>query len=150
MHRRSWNELAVANWEEKPKKDRGPKPRSLSKFKEHKFTAPPKPKEISHPACIQEPKKPVKSAYPEKPKQRPKTWRRLPVQSTESPPDENEPQVGGLNVGLEAEEGGPTAAQFRSRQPAKHNSDASTLVYTTSGRQIDQSALERFGNGGRF
>ena len=73
------HELAIANWEEKPKKERGPKPRPPSKFKEHKFSAPPKPKEISHPGKYQNPKKPVKPKYPDKPAMRNKTWRRLPV-----------------------------------------------------------------------
>lgn len=118
------HELAVANWEEKPKKDRGPKPRSLSKFKEHKFTAPPKPKEISHPGMYQEPKKPVKSAYPEKPDKRPKTWRR---------PPRNRPKVAQIRMkgkwinsmwDRDQRKDVPLPEGWEPRKPAPHTSGA--------------------------
>jgi hypothetical protein len=118
------HELAIANWEEKPKKERGPKPRPPSKFKEHKFSAPPKPKEISHPGKYQNPKKPVKPKYPDKPEKRNKTWRRLPV---------NRPKVRQMRLNhnwvdsmwdWKQKKEVPLPANFDQRQPAKHNSDA--------------------------
>ena len=117
-------ELAIADWEEKPKKERGPKPRSPGNYKERKFTAPTKPKEVNHPGRYQNPKKPVKSAYPEKPKQRPKTWRRLPV---------NRPKVRQMRMNnkwvdsmwdWKQKKEVPLPHNFDQRQPAKHNSNA--------------------------
>ncbi|MBT5282464.1 MAG: AAA family ATPase [Euryarchaeota archaeon] len=118
------HELAIANWEEKPKKDRGPKPRSLSKFKEHKFTAPPKPKKVSHPRRYQDPKKPVKPAYPEKPNKRPKSWRR---------PPKNRPKIAQIRVNgkwinsmwdRDKRRDVPLREGWEPRKPAPHTSGA--------------------------
>jgi len=118
------HELAIANWEEKPKKDRGPKPRSLSKFKEHKFTAPPKPKKVSHPGRYQDPKKPVKPAYPEKPNKRPKSWRR---------PPKNRPKIAQIRVNgkwinsmwdRDKRRDVPLREGWEPRKPAPHTSGA--------------------------
>ena len=76
-------ETAVADWEDKTKSERGPKPRQPTKFVARKFTPPAKPKEIKQPGSYQKPKKPVKKAYPEEPVQRAKTWRRPPNKKPE-------------------------------------------------------------------
>ncbi len=116
--------VAVAEWEDKDKKERGTKPRAPGVFKENKFNPPKEPKEISHPGQYQKPKKPVKETYPIKPEQRPKTWRRLPHQR---------PKVRQMRLNhkwvdsmwdWKAKNEVPLPSHFDQRPPAKHNSDA--------------------------
>jgi DNA polymerase III delta prime subunit len=117
-------EIAITDWERRPKKDRGPKPRPTRKYKERKFAGLPVPKEVNHPGKYQNPKKPVKQNYPEKPMQSPKTWRRLPV---------NRPKVRQMRMNhewvdsmwdWEQKKEAPLPRNFDQRQPAMHNSDA--------------------------
>ena len=118
------HELAIADWEESPKKVRGPKPRPPTKYNERKFSAPPRSKKVNHPGKYQNPKKPVKRDYPDEPKQRPNTWRRLPA---------NRPKVRQMRMDnkwvdsmwdWKQKKEVPLPHNFDQRQPAKHNSDA--------------------------
>jgi len=74
----SKHQILEEEWSSEDKKERGPKPRAPSNLKESKFNPPNEPKELRHPGRYLKPEKPVKETYPEKPTQRPKTWRRPP------------------------------------------------------------------------